>query len=117
MTEPGGPGSTSAITPCGETDLGSAGVLRSRLVQRAAELCIPIAVSMELTRRCNLRCLHCYNCDRTESETPSAADELTADEIRWIHEFVPQLILRVAEIESGGLEDPPVITMADLPQG
>ena len=34
------------------------------LRQRAQEKCIPLNVTLELTLRCNLRCVHCYNFDR-----------------------------------------------------
>jgi len=37
------------------------------LYQRAHDACIPINTTMELTHACNLRCLHCYNYDRSRS--------------------------------------------------
>ncbi|MFP5502519.1 MAG: hypothetical protein ACLGIN_08510, partial [Candidatus Sericytochromatia bacterium] len=37
------------------------------LMAKAYELCVPLFVTLELTLRCNLRCVHCYNFDR---ETP-----------------------------------------------
>jgi len=40
--------------------------LKSRLQKLAFEKCIPLSVTIEITLKCNLRCLHCYNFDRTE---------------------------------------------------
>ncbi len=48
---------------------------------------IPLNVSLELTLRCNIRCLHCYNFDRDTrgpacgSDAASAEPELSLDEI------------------------------------
>ncbi|HVY38349.1 MAG TPA: radical SAM protein, partial [Polyangia bacterium] len=48
---------------------------------------IPLNVSLELTLRCNIRCLHCYNFDRDTrgpacgSDGASAEPELSLDEI------------------------------------
>jgi len=52
---------------------------------------IPLNVSLELTLRCNIRCLHCYNFDRdtlgpscgsgTDGEAAAMAPELSLDEI------------------------------------
>ena len=36
----------------------------SRLQSLAYERMIPLNVSLELTLKCNIRCLHCYNFDR-----------------------------------------------------
>src|SRR5713101_832116 len=35
-----------------------------QLRRRAYERCIPLNVTLEITLRCNLRCVHCYNFDR-----------------------------------------------------
>ncbi len=51
--------------------------------RRAFRECIPIHASIELTIRCNLRCAHCYNCDR-EGSAPSPAAELRFDETRGL---------------------------------
>ena len=34
------------------------------LRRRAFDKCIPLTVTLEITLRCNLRCVHCYNFDR-----------------------------------------------------
>ena len=36
----------------------------SQLQSLAYERMIPLNVSLELTLKCNIRCLHCYNFDR-----------------------------------------------------
>lgn len=43
--------------------------------------CIPLNFSLELTLRCNIRCTHCYNFDRS-GPRPAAGAELSFDEIR-----------------------------------
>lgn len=54
-------------------------------IARAYEACVPLFVTMELTLRCNLRCVHCYNFDR-EKPLPkeASAAELNPAEIRRI---------------------------------
>src|SRR5262249_55683224 len=37
--------------------------------------------SIEITQRCNIRCLHCYNFDRDEPRTACDKPELTTEEI------------------------------------
>ncbi|MGV8042268.1 MAG: radical SAM protein [Thermoanaerobaculaceae bacterium] len=46
---------------------------------RVAGKRVPLAASMELTRRCSLRCIHCYN-NLTDSESAERGGELTAAE-------------------------------------
>lgn len=46
----------------------------------AYDACVPLHVSLELTLRCNLRCVHCYNFDRDQPRPPSDA-ELSYEEI------------------------------------
>ncbi|MEM7117496.1 MAG: radical SAM protein [Chloroflexota bacterium] len=67
---------------CHETDFGASGVLKSRLWRIAEERCIPLGATIEITLRCNLRCTHCYNFDRSVPypKTLKAA-ELTPNEI------------------------------------
>jgi len=49
---------TTSVTSGG---VGHAGVsLRDRLRARAAAHAVPLKVQLELTKRCNLRCYHCY---------------------------------------------------------
>lgn len=43
--------------------------------------CIPFGVSLELTLRCNLRCVHCYNFDRDRPRPAGGAPELSFEEI------------------------------------
>jgi AdoMet-dependent heme synthase len=60
----------------------------SRVQSLAYERMIPLNVSLELTLKCNIRCLHCYNFDR-DTDGPSScagdagspAPELSLDEI------------------------------------
>jgi radical SAM protein with 4Fe4S-binding SPASM domain len=59
----------------------------SRVQSLAYERMIPLNVSLELTLKCNIRCLHCYNFDR-DTDGPascagdgSVAPELSLDEI------------------------------------
>jgi radical SAM protein with 4Fe4S-binding SPASM domain len=58
----------------------------SRLQRRAFEQCIPLNVSFEITLRCNLRCVHCYNFDRDLPYLPEKqrGDELTDAEVHRI---------------------------------
>lgn len=67
---------------CIETDFGTSGVLKSRLWQKAEDRCIPLGATIEITLRCNLRCIHCYNFDRAipYPKVKSKA-ELTSEEI------------------------------------
>lgn len=47
--------------------------------------CIPLFVTFEITKRCNIRCEHCYNFDRSIVHTPgSFSDELSSAEIMKI---------------------------------
>ena len=50
--------------PCEESGLRDDQGLRARLWRLAAEKCIPLGESLEITLVCNLRCVHCYNFDR-----------------------------------------------------
>jgi radical SAM protein with 4Fe4S-binding SPASM domain len=56
------------------------------LQRRAYEKCIPLNVTFEITLRCNLRCVHCYNFDRELPYHPSSRreDELTNGEVHRI---------------------------------
>ncbi len=59
------------------------GVLFDRWKRRALDECVPLNVTIELTLRCNLRCVHCYNFDRDEPYLPSRSpkEELSDEEI------------------------------------
>src|SRR5450432_1112646 len=70
------------LTPAGDH------AVVSQLQSMAYERMIPLNVSLELTLKCNIRCLHCYNFDRDTSgpacgtgEAASAAPELSLEEI------------------------------------
>lgn len=54
--------------------------LLSDIHDRAYRECIPLQASLELTLRCNLRCVHCYNYDRSAG-APPPGPELSFDEI------------------------------------
>jgi len=63
-----------------------AGAALERLKRRALVENIPLTVTFELTLRCNLRCVHCYNFDRAQPSLPvlgprQAGGELRDDEI------------------------------------
>ena len=57
-----------------------------QLQRRAYLKCIPLNVSFEVTLRCNLRCVHCYNFDRELAYLPSKSreEELTDAEIHRV---------------------------------
>lgn len=57
-----------------------------RIQLRAFEGCIPLNVTLELSMRCNLRCVHCYNFDRELAYLPGRArsEELSDSEIHRI---------------------------------
>ena len=59
------------------------GELFDRWKRRALDECVPLNVTIELTLRCNLRCVHCYNFDRDEAYLPSRSpkEELSDEEI------------------------------------
>jgi radical SAM protein with 4Fe4S-binding SPASM domain len=66
------------------------------LVATAYEQCVPLFTTIELTLKCNLRCVHCYNFDRsTPQPKESVAAELTPPEI---YKLIDELV------EAGGLE-------------
>ncbi|MCP5101157.1 MAG: radical SAM protein [Chloroflexi bacterium] len=50
---------------CEEIDFGTSGTLNTRLWNLAEQKCIPLGATLEITLHCNLRCVHCYNFDRT----------------------------------------------------
>ena len=45
---------------------------------------VPLNASIEITLRCNIRCLHCYNFDRDEPRAACDKPELSTDEIRRV---------------------------------
>ncbi|MBN1513470.1 MAG: radical SAM protein [Phycisphaerae bacterium] len=47
---------------------------------RAARARVPVAGMIELTRRCSLRCVHCYN----RSAAPAAGPEMTAEQVKHL---------------------------------
>jgi radical SAM protein with 4Fe4S-binding SPASM domain len=44
------------------------------LYDRSYRDCIPLNVALEITLRCNLRCVHCYNFDRNHPPPPSVPE-------------------------------------------
>lgn len=57
-------------------------IIKDYLNRTAYEKCIPIKALLEITLKCNLQCLHCYNFDRTKSYPDDfAAKELQYQEI------------------------------------
>ena len=48
-----------------DTEAGPQKKLRRRLLEKAYKQCIPLYTTIEVTLKCNLRCLHCYNFDRS----------------------------------------------------
>ncbi|MBI3097224.1 MAG: radical SAM protein [Planctomycetes bacterium] len=61
----------------------------NRLQAKAYRECIPLNTTFEITLRCNLRCVHCYNFDREEPYPHSECErELSSDEIRAL---IPQI--------------------------
>lgn len=61
----------------------------SRLQAKAFRDCIPLNTTFEITLRCNLRCVHCYNFDRGEPRPRDEQQrELSSDEIRGL---IPQI--------------------------
>jgi radical SAM protein with 4Fe4S-binding SPASM domain len=68
--------------PAGLSDAGSAAgraapSLLPRLWQLAEQKCIPLSATLEITLRCNLACVHCYNFDRSAAR----ASELAARQL------------------------------------
>jgi radical SAM protein with 4Fe4S-binding SPASM domain len=47
----------------------------------AYENLVPLNASIEITTRCNIRCLHCYNFDRDEARPACDKPELSTEEI------------------------------------
>ena len=67
-----------SIFPSLKPELGSASeLLASKLDGKK----IPWVVTFEITQKCNLRCTHCYNFDRTLTRPPKLESELSAAEI------------------------------------
>ena len=64
-------------------DGGDRPCLRDGLSRLAYERCVPLGASIELTVKCNLRCAHCYNLDRSVSaETERLSAELRPAEVK-----------------------------------
>jgi len=55
--------------------------LISRVQDWASRNTVPLNASIEITLRCNIRCLHCYNFDRDEPRAACDKPELGTDEI------------------------------------
>ncbi len=61
--------------------------LLADMVATAERMLIPLSVTFEVTLRCNIRCAHCYNFDRS-TVPPSGGAELTPEEI---HDLLDQV--------------------------
>lgn len=72
------------------------------LFQRANEAYIPLFVSLEITLKCNLKCAHCYNFDRSEPKSQVKHSsrfkkELEPDEVyRILDELAAEGTLMIA---------------------
>lgn len=62
-------------------DAPSGGRLIGHVQNWAHQNIVPLNASIELTLRCNIRCLHCYNFDRDEPRAACDAPELSTAEI------------------------------------
>jgi len=60
---------------------GDAGALLGRAHEWSYRNLVPLNASIELTLRCNIRCLHCYNFDRDEPRAACDKPELSTPEI------------------------------------
>jgi AdoMet-dependent heme synthase len=72
---------TAAPPPASHEKAGKA--LLSSVQRWAHDHHIPLNATIELTQRCNIRCVHCYNFDRDEAHSGACSDapELGRDEI------------------------------------
>jgi radical SAM protein with 4Fe4S-binding SPASM domain len=68
----------------------------SYLQSQAYERLIPLNVSFELTLRCNIRCLHCYNFDR-DTRGPACGDAAVAPELE-----LAELLRLLGELRQAG---------------
>jgi radical SAM protein with 4Fe4S-binding SPASM domain len=68
----------------------------SRLQSMAYERMIPLNVSLELTLKCNIRCLHCYNFDR-DTAGPACGEATTAPELE-----LPEVLRLLDELRAAG---------------
>jgi AdoMet-dependent heme synthase len=69
---------------CLDDQAGGAGddfALVSHVQSWAYENVVPLNASIEVTLRCNIRCLHCYNFDRDEAKPVCDKPELSTEEI------------------------------------
>lgn len=66
------------------------------LIATAYDVCVPLFTTIELTLKCNLRCVHCYNFDRSVPQPKEATGK----------ELTPPEILKLIDglQEAGGLE-------------
>lgn len=70
---------------CQDQDIGATSptghALISHVQKWAYENVVPLNASIEITTRCNIRCLHCYNFDRDEARPSCDKPELSTEEI------------------------------------
>src|SRR5262249_21806626 len=62
----------------------------SRLQHRAFERSIPLNVTFEITLRCNLKCVHCYNFDRDLPYLPGRRGEEELSDVE-IHRILDEV--------------------------
>jgi radical SAM protein with 4Fe4S-binding SPASM domain len=75
----------------------------SQLQSLAYERMIPLNVSLELTLKCNIRCLHCYNFDRDTEGPACGSGEVTAPAPELAPELSREEIFRVmGELRAAG---------------
>ncbi|EQC50751.1 radical SAM protein, partial [Bacteriovorax sp. DB6_IX] len=51
--------------------------IETKLRINALKNCIPLNVTIELSQQCNFRCSHCYNFDRTQSNSIPSENKLS----------------------------------------
>src|SRR5262249_31776721 len=93
---------------------GDAGILLGRAHEWAYKNFVPLNASIELTLRCNIRCLHCYNFDRDEPRAACDKPELsTAEILRVMDELRAAGCLFVALTGGEALSHPDLFVFID----
>jgi radical SAM protein with 4Fe4S-binding SPASM domain len=68
-----------------EADVGARGATGFEIISQiqtwASDNIVPLNAAIEITLKCNIRCLHCYNFDRDEAKPACDKPELTTAEI------------------------------------
>ena len=66
-----------------------------RLRRRAAAVRQPLSASLELTRRCNLKCRHCYLCDQALQRAERGCERDTASVLKSLDEWTEAGVLNL----------------------